>query len=172
MKALKKILLVVLLLIALVFIAALIAPKTWHAEGTSNINKPISEVYDYVKNIRTQEKYAIWFKQDPQIIKEYYGTDGELGSGLKWKSEKVGNGEQKIVELTPNKKVVIDLYLMDSSEPNKFVFELDSIAPNKTKVRQFADGKTPIPFNLMSLFFNMNKSFQENADYLKKAMEK
>lgn len=172
MKTLKKILLAVLILVVLVFAAALIAPKTFHAEGTSVVNKPISEVYDYVRNIRTQEQYAIWFEEDPDIQKEYYGTDGEIGSGLKWKSEKVGDGEQKITRLTPKKRVDIDLYLMNGSEPNKFYFELDSLGPNQTKVKQAVDGKTPVPFNLMSLFFDMNKSFQQNADNLKKALEK
>ncbi|WP_124642580.1 SRPBCC family protein [Amniculibacterium aquaticum] len=171
MNIFKKVLIGLLIVTALIFIAALVAPKKFHAKGETTINKPISEVYNYVKSIKTQEEYSIWFEEDPNIIKNYYGKDGEIGSGLKWQSEIVGNGEQKIKNLSENKKVEIDLYLMDNSKANHLVYEMDELSPNKTKLTIEVDGETPIPFNLMSLMYDMNASFQQNADNLKKVLE-
>lgn len=172
MKILKYLLFIILGLIAIVFIAALILPKTFHAEGNTVINRPVADVYNYVKQIKTQEQYSFFFLQDPNIKTEYYGTDGTVGGGLKWKSKKMGDGEQKIAKLTENQRVDIDLYLMDGSEPNQSYYILESQGDNQTKVKIGVDGKTPIPFNIMSACYDMDKDFQETANNLKKVLEK
>ena len=172
MKILKYLLYLILAIVAIIFIAALILPKTFHAEGNTVINRPIADVYNYVKQIKTQEEYSYFFLEDPEIKTEYYGTDGTVGGGLKWKSEKMGDGEQKISKLTENQRVDIDLYLMGGNEPNQSYYILESQSPNQTKVRIGVDGKTPIPFNVMSAFFDMNENFQDTANNLKKVLEK
>ena len=68
MKFLKYTLFTLLGLIAIVLIAALFVPKTFHAEkGSTVVNKPNAEVFNYVKQIKNQENFGVWFKMDPNI---------------------------------------------------------------------------------------------------------
>ena len=171
MKILKYLVYTLIVLIMITLATAAVLPKTFKAEGVSVINKPSGEVYNYVKQIKTQENYAVWFQKDPDMVKNYYGTDGTIGSGLKWQSKKVGDGEQVITGLVEGRRVNIDLFLNGSKDAAKFNFTVDSIAPHQTKVKQAVEGAVPYPFNVMMLFYNMDADFQKNADHLKQVLE-
>ena len=54
MKILKRILLVIVIIIALALITALFVKKDMKAEREVIINKPRTEVYNYVKYLRNQ----------------------------------------------------------------------------------------------------------------------
>jgi len=172
MKFLKYTLFTLLGIIALALIVALFVPKTFHAEGTTVVNKPNAEVFNYVKHIKNQENFGVWFEQDPNIQKTSEGTDGTEGFKYSWKSEKVGNGAQVITKITEGKRVDIDLFLMDSTEPAKSYFTTEAVSENQTKVRWVVDGEMPYPFNLMSLCYDMNKDFIQGTANLKAVLEK
>lgn len=172
MKFLKYALFTLLGIIALALIVALFVPKTFHAEGTTVVNKPNAEVFNYVKQIKNQENFGVWFEQDPNIQKTSEGTDGTEGFKYSWKSEKVGNGAQVITKITEGKRVDIDLFLMDSTEPAKSYFTTEAVSENQTKVRWVVDGEMPYPFNLMSLCYDMNKDFVQGTANLKTVLEK
>ncbi|WCM43260.1 SRPBCC family protein [Flavobacterium sp. CBA20B-1] len=172
MKFLKYTLLTLLGLVALALIAAAILPKTFHAEGSAVINKPNAEVFNYVKHIKNQENFGVWFELDPNIIATSEGTDGTEGFKYSWKSEEVGNGSQVITKINENSRVDIDLFLMDSTEPAKSYFTTEAVSDTQTKVRWVVDGEMPYPFNLMSLFYDMNKDFEKGTANLKTVLEK
>lgn len=172
MKFLKYALFTILGLIGLALVVAAFVPKTFHAEGSAVINKPNAEVFNYVKHIKNQENFGVWFEQDPNIIKTSEGTDGTEGFKYSWKSEEVGNGSQVITKITENSRVDIDLFLMDSTIPAKSFFTTEAVSANETKVRWVVDGEMPYPFNLMSLFYDMNKDFEKGTANLKTVLEK
>lgn len=171
MKFLKYTVFVILGLIAVVLLTALILPKTFHAEGSTVINKPNSEVFNYVKHIKNQENFGVWFKLDPDLKKTSEGTDGTVGYTYRWTSEKVGNGAQVITAIEENQRVSIDLYLMDSAEPATSYFTTKAVSENQTEVRWVVDGTMPYPWNIMSLFYDMNKDFEQGVQNLKAVLE-
>jgi len=172
MKILKYLFLSIVSLIVIAFLVALFIPKDFHAEGNVTINKPIYEVYDYVKLLKTQENYSEWFKMDPNLQKTYSGTDGTIGASIIWKSNEVGDGKQVIKNLLPPNRVEIDLHLMsEDATPALHYYDLKALPDNQTQVKIAVDGTTPYPFNLMSLFFDMNEVFQKNAQNLKATIE-
>ena len=171
MKFLKYILFTILGIIVLLLIVALFVPKTFHAEGTAVINKPNAEVFNYVKHIKNQENFGVWFKMDPNIKATEEGTDGTVGYKYKWTSDEVGNGSQIITGIEENQRITIDLFLMDSTEPAKSYFTTETVGDNQTKVSWVVDGKTPYPFNLISLCYDMNKDFQQGVLNLKEVLE-
>lgn len=172
MKFLKYALFTILGLIGLALVVAAFVPKTFHAEGSAVINKPNAEVFNYVKHIKNQENFGVWFEQDPNIIKTSEGTDGTEGFKYSWKSEEVGNGSQVITKITENSRVDIDLFLMDNTKPAKSFFTTEEVSENQTKVRWVVDGEMPYPFNLMGLVYNMNKDFEQGTANLKAVLEK
>ena len=95
-----------------------------------------------------------------------------MGFTYTWKSKKVGDGKQVITHIEGGKRVEMDLYFNNAEEANKSFFEVDSLAPNQTKVTWQIDGKMPYPFNLVTLFYDMNKDFQKGLENLKQNLEK
>ncbi len=172
MKIIKYVLLTLVGIVILALVVAAFLPKTFHAEGTTVINKPAQEVYDYVKYVKNQENYGVWFQMDKNMEKSFDGTDATVGFKYSWKSKEVGNGSQVISKLDNGKRVEFDLYFEDDPQPAKSFIKTDSIAPNQTKVRWVIDGKIPYPFNLMSLFYDMNKDFEQGTLNLKNVLEK
>lgn len=156
----------------LIFVVSIVTPKAFHAEGTTTIQKPVSEVYDYVRKVSNQEKFGVWFRIDTNIQINRTGTDGTIGFKYEWKSKEVGDGVQIISGLQQNQRVDIDLYLMDVSEPAKSYFLTEAVDSNSTKVSWVVDGTMPRPFNVMGLFYDMNKDFQEGMNNLKEVLEK
>ena len=172
MKALKYILYTLLGIIALLLVVAAVLPKDFHAEGVTEINRPVDEVYAYVKQLKTQEQYSVWHRMAQDIQSEYKGEDGTVGSEVVWKSDDVGDGKQIIKSLEENKKVVIDLYLMEGAPPSAYVFQTDAVDDHKTKVTVSISGSVDYPWNIFSLFAGLDSKFQETADNLKVVLEK
>ena len=75
MKILKRILLVIVILIGLVLITGLFVKKEMKAEREVVINKPKSEVFNYVKYLKNQKEYSKWASMDPAMKVEFKGTD-------------------------------------------------------------------------------------------------
>jgi hypothetical protein len=105
MKIVKIILLVVAILIAIPLIVALFVKKEYVVEREVTINKPKEAVFDYVKYLKNQDNYSKWVRMDPNIKKDFRGTDGTVGFVYAWNgNEKAGKGEQEIKNITQGEK--------------------------------------------------------------------
>lgn len=79
MKTLKKIVIVLLILIATPLIVALFVPNESNSEGQIVINKPKQEVFDYIKYVKNQDNFGKWQLSDPDMTTTEEGTDGTVG---------------------------------------------------------------------------------------------
>lgn len=178
MRIIKKILIVIVVLLAIVLITALFVKKDFASEKEIVINKPKSDVFNYVKHLKNQTDYGVWTKRDPNIKKEFRGTDGTEGFIYAWEGNSdVGKGEQKIVKITDGKKVDFELHFIkpfESTSPSHMVTE--EVSPNQTKVKWGMSGKMIYPFNIMKLFMSTDKmignDFQTGLDNMKQILEK
>lgn len=171
MKILKNVLIAIFALVVIVLLIAAVLPKTFHAGSELIINRRSNEVFDYVKQIKKQGDYDNWSRQDPNIQKEYSGEDGTVGFTYTWKSDKVGDGKQVITNVVEGKRVEMDLYFNGEGEANKSFIEVDSIAHNQSKVTWEINGKIPFPFNIFTLFYDMNEDFKQGLVNMKANLE-
>lgn len=171
MKVIKWISIIVFGVIALLLLTALILPKNFHAEGTTVIQKPITEVYEYVRFIENQENFGTWFRMDDKLKSTSTGEDGILGFKYEWESDVVGDGMQILRKLDDNKRVDIDIYLNGSKDAANTYFITEKMDSLNTKVTWGIDGKMPVPFNLFGLIYDMNKDFEEGVRNLKDVLE-
>src|SRR5688572_10445584 len=110
MKIVKKILLVIAILIAIPLIIALFVKKEYKVEREVTINKPKREVFDYVKYLKNQDNYSKWVRMDPNMKKDFRGTDGTVGFVYAWDGNKdAGKGEQKIKNITEGERVDVEV---------------------------------------------------------------
>jgi len=175
----KKILLFIIGLVALVIIIAAFANKDYSVVRSVKINSDKEIVFNYVKYLKNQDLFSVWSNMDPDMKKTYTGKDGTVGFVSRWESENpdVGVGEQEIIKIDPGNRIDFELRFIEpwnSTSPAYFTFE--TISNNKTKVSWGFDGHIDFPMNLMLLFMNMEEvlgpDLQKGLDNLKTIMEK
>ncbi|WP_308443275.1 MULTISPECIES: SRPBCC family protein [unclassified Shewanella] len=153
----KKFLLLLLVIIALPFIAALFVDKNYSVATQITIDKPVAEVFDYVKYLKNQDHYSVWAQMDPYMQKTYRGIDGMTGFTAGWSSDKeeVGVGEQEIVRIDEGKRIDYELRFYKPFESTDFAYmETEAISANQTRVIWGFGGHLDYPMNLMFLFID------------------
>jgi uncharacterized membrane protein len=177
MKILKKILLVVVAIIVFLLIVALFTKKDYAVEREIVINKPKQQVFEYIKYLKNQDHYSVWAMIDPNMKKDYKGTDGTIGFVSAWDSEKMGKGEQEIIAIKEGDQVDFDLHFikpMDSKA--KASMSTSAVSDNQTKVKWDFSSRMPYPMNIMMVFMDMDKmlgdDLQTGLNNLKGVLEK
>jgi hypothetical protein len=168
---------VVLAIVAIIVLLALIAPKTYNVSRSITINKPVNEVFNYLKYIKNQDEWSPWKKKDPNLKQESIGADAEVGFIVKWEGNKdVGTGEQEIVKITENESVESQLrfYKPWKSQSDAYL-TTRAVSDNVTEVVWGFSGVNKPPSNIFFLFFNMDKTvgkdFEEGLSDLKRILE-
>jgi len=142
------------------------------------VNKPLNEVFNYLKLVRNQDNFSVWNMEDPTKNVDFVGTDGTVGYIYKWDSptnKNVGAGEQEILAIDEGKSI---LYEVRFFRPMKNVaqvsFQTQALSPTQTQVEWKFNGKSVFPFSLLkSVFANMlGKDMQKSLDNLKGILEK
>jgi len=172
MKILKKIVIALLIIIAIPLIIALFVPKDFHNEGEIVVNKPKQVVFDYIKNVKNQDNFGVWQLSDPDMETTSEGTDGTVGFKYSWDSKKLGKGAQVITNIVEGERMESEMFFLDfNDDANKSYFSVEEKSSDETLVKWGIMGKTPYPWNLMSLFYNMDKDFDQGLENLKEILE-
>ena len=159
MNTLLVILVVIAILIALLLIVALFSKKEYTLGREITINKPKQVVFDYVKLLKNQDHYSKWVMMDPNMKKDFKGTDGTVGFIYAWDGNKqAGKGEQEIKQLREGERIDMEIRF---ERPFKGVAETymttENAGGNQTKVKWVFGSKLKYPMNLMLVFMNMDK---------------
>ena len=177
MKTLKRILLGIVALIALVLSIALFVKKDFAVERSITINKPNQEVFDYVKMLKNQKNWSTYSQADPEMKEFYKGTDGTVGAVYGWESKMMGNGEQVITKVVEGERVDIDLIfkgMMGGTSPAYLATKV--LSDSTTQVTWAMSGKMNYPMNFMGLFMSMDDmigtKYQKSLEQLKSLIEK
>lgn len=167
MRFLKKLLLLIIALVAIVLITAFFLDKDYHIARTIEIKASKDQVFEYVKDLKNQEKYGVWAKMDPNMKRKYTGTDGEVGFISAWNSKKedVGVGEQEIIEITHGERIDYQLRFKEPLEATHTAYmEFKEINANSTNVTWGFDGTMRWPMNFMLLFMDMDEMLGSDLD--------
>lgn len=178
MKLLKKIILVIVAIILIFLVIALFVDRNYSVERNVIINKPIAEVFDYVRYLKNQDNFSKWAMMDPEMQKWYRGTDGQPGFVSAWKSEKknVGAGEQEILRIEEDKRIDYELRFLEPFESTQQAYiTTTAIDSMQTRVAWGFNGYMAYPSNLMLLFMDFEEivgdDFQTGLDKLKNELE-
>ncbi|WP_200979033.1 SRPBCC family protein [Echinicola sp. 20G] len=178
MKILKGILFAILGIIVIALVAALFISKEINVEKTVTINKPVEEVFDYVKMLKNQDKFSVWMQMDPNMKKTFSGTDGTVGAVAAWDSQnsEVGKGEQEIISLEDNKRIDYELRFIEPFEANDEAYMLtEEVSGNQTKVVWGFHSVAGYPMNLLMKLMGMEEmlggQLEEGLQTLKSQME-
>jgi uncharacterized membrane protein len=176
MKVLKKILIVIAIIVAIPLIIALFVDKDFEVMREVTINKPKQQVFDYVKHLKNQDNYSKWVMTDPNMKKDFRGTDGTTGFIYAWSgNKKAGKGEQEITKIIEGERVDVEVRF---EAPMKMIATApiitEPIGENQTKVKWGLKGKYSYPMNFMNLFVDamLGKDVETSLTTLKGILEK
>ncbi len=165
-------------LIVLILILAAIAPKGYDVSRSIVINQPVADMFAYLRSLKKQDEWSPWGKRDPNMKKEFEGTDGEVGAVSKWEGNKeVGQGEQEITRIVENELIESQLRFLKpwKSESDAYI-KVAEAGAGQTQVTWGFSGKNKFPMSIMMLFMSMDKmigkDFDEGLASLKEIMEK
>lgn len=169
---------IILGLIGLLLLAGLFISKDLQANKEIVINKPVDEVFGFIKYLKNQQLYSKWAALDADMKNEYNGIDGQPGFVNHWVgNKKVGEGEQEITAIEEGKAIYTDLrFIKPFKSFAKVKMTAEAIGASSTKVSWGFQSKMNYPLNIMKLFMNMNemigKDFSTGLTNLKNLLEK
>ncbi|MBW8182943.1 SRPBCC family protein [Shewanella nanhaiensis] len=176
---LRKILGTIVLLIAIPLIAALFTKQDYEVITSVTIDKPVAEVFDYIKYLKNQDNYSVWAKLDPNMTKSYRGVDASIGFVSAWESlsEEVGVGEQEIISIEEGKRIGYELRFISPFEAVSPAFmSCEPITKETTKVTWGFKGHMDYPMNLILVFMDFETMIERDLTQglvsLKEIMEK
>lgn len=179
MKILQFILIGVIAIVVLLLVVALFAKKKYGVVREVVINKPKSEVFEYVKLLKNQDNFSVWASKDPAMKKEFRGTDGTVGCISAWESgmKDVGQGEQEIKKIVDGERIDYELrFLKPFASTSLAYISFETISGTQTKVKWGFSGEMKYPMNLFLLTMDMEgmigKDFQDGLNKLKAILEK
>jgi uncharacterized membrane protein len=171
----KKLIIILGALVAVILIAAAIAPKDFTIERSVVINKPRLEVYDYLKMMENSKNWQPWSKKDPNMDEEISGVDGTPGAIQSWSgNSEVGVGQQEIIKMTKGERIDFELRLQKPIHmTNQAYLITDNVDENSTRVVWGMTGRTPYLLNLVCLMMHgkIEKDFTAGLEKLKMILE-
>ncbi|MCB0601695.1 MAG: SRPBCC family protein [Saprospiraceae bacterium] len=167
---------IVLALIALLLLTAAILPKTSTLTVSTVIDRPVREVFDYVKHLRNQKYYSVWVMADPDVKLTYTGEDGTVGFISSWSSENknVGVGSQEITNIVEGQRYDVELrFEKPFKATNQAYTTTEPVGNDQTRVTNVFTAHSAFPMNLMSVLMKnmLLRDMNQNMANLKKEME-
>ncbi|GAB5399922.1 MAG: hypothetical protein Aureis2KO_15070 [Aureisphaera sp.] len=165
-------------IVGLIILLALLAPKKYHVYRSVSINRPVGDVFSYIKIVKNQDEWSPWKKRDPGMKQIFTGEDGTVGFLSRWESDhkNVGWGEQEIKNIVNNEKIETELRFLKPFKSQSDAYIKTDAEGDGTKVTWGFHGKHKVPMNIMMMFFNMDKAvgkdFDEGLADLKQVLEK
>jgi hypothetical protein len=175
---LKKVLIGVVAVVALLLLIPAFLPKTYTVERSVTIAKPKAEVFEYIKHVQNQNIWGPWIKQDPGVKLDTRGTDGTVGFVSIWDSANgnLGAGEQEIKKIVEGERYDVELRFKRPMEDVAQGYMTTTGDSTQTKVTWGIHGNMPYPMNIMQLFIDMDKmlgkDFEDGLSNLKTILEK
>jgi len=124
------------------------------------IAKPKHQVFSYIKFLKNQNEYSYYNRKDPQTVKSYSGTDGEVGFTYSWSSKinSIGTGTQTISKIIEGEELCCDIqFTKPLPLQSVAVIKLTEINENETKVTWTFSSVYKFPLNILIYFVDLEK---------------
>ncbi|MFD2288511.1 polyketide cyclase [Pedobacter petrophilus] len=176
MKFLKTLTVIIVILAIIFVVGSFFLPKSYTVNRTTLINAPDTIIYQNIANFNAFYQWNPWAKMEPSAKVKFSGTPMSPNHLYEWKGKETGSGYMKILTLTPNRQVNMELKFI---EPFESVADTRfDIAPegNGNKVTWTMSGKYNMFTKWMCVFKSMDsmvgKDFESGLKSLKDKSEK
>jgi len=175
MSVLKKLVVALLLLVAVLLAGAFALPASTHVERATTIARPPAEVFAMLNSYRDFNRWSPWHARDPKTVYTYDGPEQGVGASMRWSSEQsdVGKGRQTIIESVPNERIVTKLEFEGQNDVEaSFLLTPEGEGTRVVWGFDATHGMNPISRWFGLLFDRMiGPDYEQGLANLKKAME-
>jgi hypothetical protein len=155
---LKKILLSLVAIIAIILVVAAFQPAEYHVTRSATIAAPASAIFPEINDFHRWGAWSPWEKLDPAMKRTFEGPAAGVGSSYAWEGNSdVGAGKMTITESKPGDVLRIKLEFlkpMPGDCPTEFVFRPEGAG---TQVTWTMSGTKDYLSKVVCLFMNMDK---------------
>lgn len=144
MRLVKRLVVVLLVLVAAAIGIAFVLPGSAHVERSITIERPASQVFAIVNSYRRFNEWSPWAAKDPAAHYTISGPSSGVGARQSWQGDPntVGSGSQEIIESKPNESVTTALDFGDMGKASaRFVLVAQG---QGTKVTWTLDTQAPL----------------------------
>ena len=173
----KKLLIGLVVIVAVVLGLALMQPNTFSVSRSATIKAPPERIIGYLNDFHQWPAWSPWEKLDPAMQRTFGGAPSGQGAVYSWSgNDEVGQGRMEITESAPPSKVVIKLDFIkpfQSSSVTTFALQPQG---GSTVVTWTMTGPSLFVTKVMGVFFSMDKmigkDFEQGLAQLKEVAEK
>ena len=162
---LKKILLVLVVLIAAFAGYVAMQPSELHIQRQATIAAPPAAVFDNVNDLKKWDAWSPWAKMDPNAKVGFEGPAAGKDAVFTWSgSDQIGEGKMTVVDSRPNELVDLKVDFtkpFENTSNSKFEFKPDA---NQTVVTWSMGGKQNFIEKAMCIVFNGKKMIGDEMD--------
>jgi hypothetical protein len=166
-KFLKGLAIIVLVVVAVPFIAAFFIKKEYHAERSVELPVQREMAFNYLVLLKNQQDYGVWDNDSIETSYTYRGTDGTVGFVSAWESEdkNIGKGEQEIVAIVPNERIDYRLrFVKPFRSESESWFVLEDAGLDKTRITWGVKGRMGYPLNFFLWIVPMDSLLEDNLE--------
>jgi hypothetical protein len=174
---LKKALIAIAALVAVLLIVVATRPNTYHVERSAKIEAPADLIFAEVNDFRTLSEWSPWAKLDPAMQTTISTPSTGVGATYAWQgNKKVGKGKMTVTESQAPTHVKERLeFLEPFASTADADFHIKPEGGNAATVTWSMDGKANFMGKAVGLVMNMDKtvgkSFEEGLSNLKRVAE-
>lgn len=165
MKALKRILVGLAVLVIAAVAIAYVLPRHVEAERSIVIAAPPEKIFPLVNDLEAFNKWSPWSRIDPDMTVKITGPEAGVGQKMEWQSDhsSVGSGSQEITASEPDKRVETALDFGDQGSATA-AFDL---VPEGDGTKVTWSFETDLGMNPIGRYFGLMIESWVGADYEK-----
>jgi uncharacterized protein YndB with AHSA1/START domain len=172
----RKIIIVVVVLIAAILGYAATLPDTFEIRRTTNIQASPEHIFPLLNDLQQAQAWSPYEKKDPAMRRRFSGAGSGKGSVYEFEGNKeVGSGRLEILESIPPEKVTIRLDMYEPFAGSNTVEYILEPGDSGTDVTWAMHGDAPFISRVICLFMDMDqmvgKDFEAGLASLKSLAE-
>jgi uncharacterized protein YndB with AHSA1/START domain len=139
----KIFLVVIAIIVGVLLIVPAFINKDITISRTIEINKPVDQVYNVVKDFNYYKQWNAWSQMDKDAKGEITGPAGEVGTKWSWDGDTVGVGSLTIEELEPNQSITSKLeFISPMTAEAQDLWDFEMVDSSTTKITWTYAGTT------------------------------
>lgn len=173
----KKTLIALAALVAVLLIVVATRPDTYHVERTAKIEAPADVIFTEVNDFRTFSEWSPWAKLDPAVKTTISTPSAGVGATYAWEgNKKVGKGKMTLTESQAPTHIKERLEFVEPfASTADTTIQIKPEGGNASTVTWSMDGKASFMGKAAGLFMSMDKtigkSYEEGLANLKRVTE-
>ena len=174
MNILKKLLSTLVIVVGVIFIAALLMPSRFTVERETLIKSEVAPVFEQVNRIENNEKWSAWKQLDPGMVITAGNINEGQGASYSWKGEKTGSGALVMTNSIANERIDTEMTFEGEKEKAHGYWLFKKVSDGTLVTQGFKARTDSLLGRLQSIFIKMflSKQFSKELTNIKNIVEK